>query len=126
MSLFERAARDFRRIVEGPAGFRRRIELTNPAGQTVTLFGLFNRVGSAIDPETAMLVQGQRASVCLSLRTLDELGVGQPKGVASKTSRPWVVEFEDVRGRSHRYKVTATMPDDTLGGIICELESYEA
>lgn len=125
MSLFLEAAEAFEEICQDPNGFGVDIELTSPAGQVATVRGLFNRVGSDLDPETGRLVQGQRSSVALPLRVIDAAGIGTPFGEAETAKLPWRVRVTDVRGRVHSYKVVATMPDDSAGCLVCILEAYE-
>lgn len=125
MSLLEEAAEAFEMICQDLDGFGVQVELTNPAGETAFVAGLFNRVGSDVDPETGRLVQGQRSSVAVPLRIIDATGLGTPIGEAEGSARPWRVRVTDIRGRSHLYKVMATMPDDSAGSLVCVLEAYE-
>lgn len=127
MSLRTLAELDLGVILEGDAfGFRWAINLTDPEGFTSPdLYGISQDIAQVVDPDTGELVNGRLASVSLRLSTLSSLGfTGIPKGVESATAKPWVVEFLDINGTSHTFKVRHGNPDRTLGVVNCILEGY--
>lgn len=124
MSLLEQAALDCRAIVEDAAGFGWPITVTSPSGQALAMRGLSTDIGMTIDPQTGIAVSERRASVALSIRTLEAAGLELPRAVASETSKPWVVRFADVVGRARDYKVVESHPDRRLGVVTCLLEAY--
>lgn len=124
MSLRARAAASVRFILENAAGFAVPITVTNPSGVTVALLGLTKDIAQKIDPETGVLVAAREASVTLSIASLQELGVGLPQAIASRQSKPWVVQFYDQLGVLHTFKVSDARPDQTVGAIVCMLEEY--
>lgn len=125
MSLRELAAADLRGIVEDTAGFGWAVSLTDPAGVTASLTGLSTDIGQTIDPETGVAVSGRRASIALTLASLDGAGLGIPRAISDGASKPWVVTFADIGGTAHTYKVCEAMPDRALGVVTCLLEAYK-
>lgn len=125
MGLREQAAADLRGILEDQgAGFGWPITVTSPTGQTLAMVGFSTDIGQSIDPETGLAVAGRRASVALSIERLTAAGMQIPKGIASSTSKPWVVQFDDVGGTVYVFKVSEAMPDRAIGCVTCFLESY--
>lgn len=122
MSLRRQAADDLRLIVEDVAAFGWSIVVTNPAGEAFDVVGLSGDVGLTIDPETGVAVIGRRAHVALTFASL--ASVGTPIGMASTVGKPWRVTFPDIGGTSREFKVVETAPDQTLGLLVCLLESY--
>jgi hypothetical protein len=47
-----------------------------------------------------------------------------PQGIASKTSKPWVVEFADINGGAYIFKVAKSNPDRGMGVVTLQLETY--
>lgn len=127
MSLRAQAAADLLGILEDvDGGFGWAITVTDPTGTTVNMTGFSTDIGTTIDPETGVLVAGRRASVALPIARLTALGLGMPRGVASETSRPWVVTFNDISGAARTYKVSQALPDRAIGCVTCMLEAYKA
>lgn len=123
MSLRETAIADLRAITENCADFGWPIKVTNPAGEFVEIHGLSTDIGLTIDPETGVAVVGRKASVAIARGTLEDIGM--PIGVASSSQKPWLVSFMDDQCVEHNYKVSETMPDRTLGVVVCILEAYK-
>lgn len=125
MSLREQAAADLQAILEDSTeGFGWPIQLTSPAGSAFDLTGLSTDIGLTIDPQTGQAVSGRRASIALSLRRLEVLGIGVPRAVADSASKPWLVTFADIGGASHTFKVSEVLPDRAVGSVVCFLEAY--
>lgn len=121
MSLLSQAASDLQGIVENTGGFASPVTLTTPGKVAHSLVGTSADIGQTIDPETGVPVAGRRASVAFSWLTLHARGL-DPKGV--EEGSPWTVQFADVAGSSHTYKIVETIPDRTLGMLVCILEFY--
>lgn len=124
MSLREIAALDLRAIVENADDFGWPITVTSPDESALDVVGLSTDVGLTIDPQTGMGIAGRRASVAITLASIESLGV--PKGVADKGSKPWRVAFADIMGERREYKVVEAMPDRAVGLVTCVLETYRA
>lgn len=125
MSLREQAAADLRTIVEDGAGFGWPIIVTNPVGEAFELTCLSGDIGLTLDPETGVAVVGRKAHASMTFASLKERNAGVPIGLASSSVKPWRVTFKDIGGTSHEYKVTETMPDQTLGLLVVILEAYK-
>ena len=125
MSLREQAAADLRAIVEDPTGFGWALTVTDPSEHSAEIVGLSTDVSETLDPGTGMMIAGRRASVALTIASLEEAGFTElPRGIASPSSKPWRVAFADIAGASHEFKVTEARPDRAVGTVICILERY--
>ena len=125
MSLRNLAERDLAAIVEDESGgFAWPITLTDPSGRVEALSGLSNDISQLIDPDTGQAVSGRLAGVALRVSSILALGLELPKGVADSKSKPWIVEFNDINGKPHKFKVAQSNPDRALGIITLILEAY--
>lgn len=126
MSLRTQAEADLSMMIEDLSGFGCPVVLTSPAGlQSIGLVGLSTDISQMIDPDTGQLVSGRAASVALRISTLRAQGFTDlPRGVASPSSRPWVVTFDDIGGVPHTFKVQSSNPDLAAGVVTCILEAY--
>ena len=125
MSLRVQAAADFQAIVENEAEFGRAITVTDPNGAEACVTGLTTDIGEAIDAETGIAVSGRRASVVLPIARLTALGLGVPRAVADRSSKPWLVTFDDIEGNRCTFKVADAAPDSAIGAVRCLLEAYD-
>jgi hypothetical protein len=119
------AAADARAIVEDAAAFSWPVTVTNPSGLSAVLNGLTKDIAAHVDPETGIVVSSRTASVTLSTASLETAGLGVPKNIPQKTSKPWVIQFFDVAGMLHAFKVIDSLPDTTLGLVVCRLEVFK-
>jgi len=128
MGLRTIAEADLSSIMEDDVcGFGWPIIVTDPNGVTVdTLKGLSDDIGAVVDPDTGQLVSGRLASVALRISSLASAGLGIPEGIADETKKPWVIEFDDINGNAHTFKVIESNPDRALGVVTCLLGSYKA
>lgn len=124
MGLREQAGLDLISILEDTAGFAWPIELTSPAGATLNLLGFSTDIGLSIDPETGVAITGRKASIAIPSARLRAAGFANPRAIADTSSKPWLVRFPDIHGRSHLFKVQEGIPDEAIGCIRCDLESY--
>lgn len=124
MSLRTQAAADFKAIAENTDEFGWPVTVTNPNGLQAALTGLSSDVHASIDPDTGQLVSGRSVSVVLRVSSLEDAGLGMPRGVSSPGALPWRVTFDDIDGSSHTFKVAEALPDRTIGSVVCMLEHY--
>lgn len=125
--LREIAEADLGLILEEALGFTRSITITDPDGLTVPdLAGFSTDVSQVIDPDTGQVVSGRVASIAIRIALLTANGLGLPVGINDKTSKPWLVTFDDINGRTYTFKVQKSNPDRALGLVTCLLEAYNA
>ena len=125
MNLRALAESDLSFIVEdGAAGFGWPITLTDPDGNSGSLTGLSDDIAQVIDPDTGQAVSGRLASIALRISSLLADGFSLPQGISDASQKPWVVEFEDINGTPHKFKVQQSNPDRALGLVTCLLEVY--
>lgn len=127
MGLRQLAEADLSGILEDSAfGFGFNITVTNPAGLAKSLVGFTNDIAELIDPDTGQAVSGRSASVTLRISSLVTAGFTElPRAIADASSKPWLVTFLDLAGNSQIFKVRQSMPDRTLGVVLCYLETYK-
>lgn len=126
MNLRQQAETDLQFILEDSAsGFGWSITVTDPNGLSSPLTGSSNDISQVVDPETGQVVSGRSASVALRATSLFEAGFNSlPVGIADRNSKPWIIQFDDINGNSHTFKVIQSNPDRTLGIVTCILETY--
>lgn len=126
MNLRNLAESDLGVILEdGVYGFGWPIVLRDPQGfASPCLRGYSNDIAQTIDPDTGELIAGRIATAVLRTSTLHAAGMSLPRGIADGGSKPWLVEFEDINGTPHTFKVRESMPDRALGVVVCVLEGY--
>jgi len=125
VSLREAAAADTKAILEDQNDFGVPITVTDPAGNSATVNGKDADISQLIDPDTGQAVSGRQVSVVLVISTLEANGLGIPENVPEASKKPWLIEFNDVNGKPHVFKVKSSDPDRTVGIVVCVLEFYE-
>jgi hypothetical protein len=106
VSLRELAEADNAIILEDAAsGFGVAITLTDQAGNVYQVVGQYHRTGVDIDPETGLLVPGNKSAVTVRLTSL--CGALPDDG--------WLIETTDITGAAVKGKATAVMLDRTAG-----------
>ena len=126
MSLREQAEADLDIILEDDInGFGWPITITNPAGMSDSLVGFSSDISQLIDPETGQAVSGRLASVALRIKSLVLAGFTElPRNIPDTTSKPWLIQFDDINGNAFTFKVSDSNPDRAMGLIVCILEAY--
>lgn len=125
MNLRETAEQDLATTLEDSVmGFGMPIVVTDPDGFMAELCGQSGDISFLIDPETGQAVSGRVAHVTIRISTLAEKGLSIPRGVADKTSKPWVIAFPDLACNDQTFKVEEARPDRTLGLVTCIVGVY--
>lgn len=112
-------------LEDGAYGFGWPISVTNPAGTVQPFTGFSGDISAMFDPDTGIPVSGQLAHVVLRLSSLNAVSFTLPRGIADESSKPWVVQFDDIDGKARVFKIKNSDPDFTLGIVVCILEHYE-
>lgn len=126
MSLRQLAESDLAHILEdGATGFGWQIVVTAPSGAVAPVTGFSTDIGQVIDADTGQVVSGRLVTVAIRISTLLSFaGMGLPRGIADESEKPWLIDFADINGKPYKFKVASTMPDRTLGMVVCVLEIY--
>lgn len=125
MGLRNQAENDLSFILEDASGgFGWPITLISPTSVTQNLTGFSDDISQLIDPDTGQAVSGRLASCALRMSTLD-LSEGMPQAVADTTGKPWVVQFNDILGNAHQFRIAQSNPDRALGVLTLILEAYK-
>lgn len=125
MGLRTIAETDLGKILEDSTyGFGWSLTVTDPAGTAVPLTGFSNDISQVIDPDTGQPVSGRLASVAIRIGLLTDAGLGLPVGIADSSSKPWLVQFNDINGNAYTFKVMNSNPDRALGLVTCILGLY--
>lgn len=123
MGLRDEAADFVREILEDDeGGFGQAITFENPAGETAALKGFTTDIAATIDPNTGSVISNRKVTVTVSMAALADAGLGMPEG--KESGYPWLVSFADLAGTVSKLKVKETIPDRTLGVVVCVLEGW--
>jgi hypothetical protein len=123
MSLRDQILADLEGIIENASDFGQEITLTDPDGVATDLVGLTGDISTIIDPDTGMLVKGRRLHVTLKIQSLP--AGPRPEAQSDTSKKPWLVSFKRVTSlASTQYLVIGSVPDDSMGAIICELGEW--
>ena len=93
-------------LEDDTSGFAVPIKFTDKQGRVYEVRGQYNRVGVDIDPETGLLVPGNKSSVTVRLSSL---------GVMVFPDEDWLVESTDITGALVKGRATNVMLDRTAG-----------
>ena len=58
------------------------------------------------------------------IASLTAAGLAIPVNIPEHDKFPWVVEFADINGSAHKFKVRRSVPDRALGLVVLHLEAY--
>lgn len=129
MNLRLQAEKDLSTMLESTtAGFGWETTLIDPNGSELVINGSSNDISFSIDPNTGETVSARTNTITYRLSTIlaHEPFAGKvPTGVFDSTSRPWLVVVQDVNGAVGTFKIAKTMPDRTVGIVVCHLESWK-
>ena len=101
------------------------ITVTDPSEVSASLTGQSGDIAQIIDPQTGDVISGRLAHCVLRLSSLTAAGFTTvPRAIASSTSKPWLVTFDDINGTAYTFKVRESNPDRTLGIVALILEAY--
>lgn len=127
MGLRETAATDLRSILtDVDGGFGWAVSVISPDETSVDLTGFSTDIAYLIDPQTGEAVHGRTASVALPLADVLTAFVGElPRNVPEANRKPWRVQFADIGGTSHLFKVQESNPDRAIGILTMRLEAYK-
>ncbi len=100
------------------------ITVTNPLNVNACLTGYSSDITQLVDPDTGQIVSGRLAVVALRIKSLDCVGLGIPEDVVDSTSKPWIIQFDDINGKPYKFKVSKSNPDRGSGVVTCILEAY--
>lgn len=125
MNLRDQAERDLSVTLEDSVmGFGWEMIVTDPDGLFAEICGQSGDVAFLIDPETGQAVSGRVAHVAIRISTLENKGLGIPRGIADKNSKPWTVSFPDLACNDQMFKIEEVRPDRTLGLVTCIVGVY--
>ncbi len=123
MSLADIAAADCQRILNADGCV---ITLQSPDGRLAELRGNEKNISHAVNPETGAVVSVRQTSVVVHMADLRTVNM-EPRGVSDDKGKPWVVRFTSAgTGIERTWKVTETIPDDTIGAQVLILEFYKS
>ena len=127
MGLREQAESDLTFILEDKTdGFGFDITITDPLLNVAQFVGFSNDISQVIDPDTGQVVSGRSASVAIRMTSLNTaFNDVLPIGIADSNIKPWVVEFLDIAGFPHKFRVIKSDPDRALGVVVMILDLYE-
>lgn len=110
-------------LADTVGGFAHPITVRSPEGVSVELTGLSSDISEVIDPETGTAVSGRFVHVSVRIPDLTAAQLTLPVNIPDDDRFPWIVEFADVQGREHKFKVRQSKPD-AIGMVNLVLEAY--
>lgn len=122
MALRDIAEADLAATLEGDEGVE--FTVTDPTGNSATLRGVQNDIGTMIDPNTGQAVSGRQAHAVIRIATLTAAGLGLPINVQDSGGKPWIFDMQSVNGEAARFKVIKSRPDRALGVVSVALGSF--
>ncbi len=125
MGLIEQINNDIQRITSNSNEFGVNIELIAPNGQRANIVGIHPKVHLGVDTE-GNIVNSRQARITFSERTLVGVNVNYPLRNANGDVdlKKHLVNVADSTGNIKNYRVQSWMPDETIGLILVQLESY--
>lgn len=89
----------------------------------VEVMGMATRHHLGIDPDTRTLVNSRNTQCTVSEELLTEQGFETRNASGDVSMLNVYVRYNDGTGTERTYKISQVYPDDTIGLIICVLES---
>lgn len=125
MGMLEQAQADVKRIRQDPNGFTKQITFIKKDGSlTVTVYGMHSKINGAIDT-MGNFVNAKKAHVSVSEGTLNDAGYFVRDGNNEVSMIGDKVAVKDSSGLLCQYEISETIPDETVGLIVCFLHDFE-
>jgi hypothetical protein len=121
MSL-SRAKADMKRFITA-GGFEVAITLTPVGGEATDVTGLATKHHNSISTD-GIPINSKNTHISLIESDLTDKGITVRDSAGEINLRNWLVSFPDSSEVSKNYIVKETMPDETLGVIVCILGDY--
>lgn len=122
--LLNQARLDLRSFIADGSGFGVDLIISTPDGiTTAEVRGLASSHNLNVDPETGLFVNTKNIHFSVSESELSDLGY--PVRVNNEVAiKDHLITFDDSAGITRTFKIDETMPDETLGLIVCILGVY--
>ena len=121
MSL-ERARQDMERFSQGEWSTSLTVDnLVNPA---VVLLGFASKHHLSVDTETGVPVNSKNTHCSIYEDVLTDAGFTVRNSDKEVAMTGWKITYTDSSGNARIYIINETMPDETLGLIVCYLGDY--
>ena len=117
-----RAKADMKRFIIG-GGFEVSMTLTPPGGEPVSVSTLATKHHNSINTD-GLPVNSKNAHVSFIESDLTDKGLTVRDSAGEINLRNWRVSFADSSDVVKNYIIKETMPDETLGVIVCILGDY--
>ena len=125
MSILALAESDLGLTLESPEDYGRSISLEDPSGNTATLDGQYGDISQITLLEDEIPVGSFKTHITLRIASIRAAGLDDPTAVQNTSNNPWINGVTDINGDVKQYKFMMTLPDNTLGVIVGELENLE-
>lgn len=121
--ILQAARADFKKFIT-TGGFQEEIILSTPDGSTViNTTGLATKHHINFDTD-GNPVNSKNVHICIDESDLVAKGYTVRNSAKEVALLNHLVSFPDNTGIIKNYKIRETLPDETLGGIVCLLEDY--
>ena len=125
--VLRQSERDLEQSLEDAlAGTGTTMTITDPSGTAADLTGHVIEIGAFVDLETGQLVSVQHGHVAVRMsRLISIFGAELPDGKPASDEKSWLIVAQDIVGTRHRYRVTESALDRTLGIVRMQLDRWE-
>jgi hypothetical protein len=111
-------------IMKETDGFVWDCTITDPSGTSVAFKCRSNDIHLLFDVDTGQVITGRQATIVVLTKDLAAAGFQDIRNIEDSTSKPWVIDVDDINGKSGKFKVRETHPDNTIGLMVMILETY--
>jgi hypothetical protein len=123
MGIIEQAQKDIERITSDLNGFGIAMTIISPSGITADIVGIHAKHHLGIDTE-GNAVNFKKAHIAISEKLLVDQGYPVRRN-GQVDLRDHIVKVKDSTGTLCVYAIQTWFPDETVGLIVCHLETYE-
>ena len=125
MGMIEQAQADVKRIRTDPRGFTKSMVFTKKDGsQTATIYGMHAKINQTMDT-MGNIINGKKAHISIAEEALTDRGYTVRDGNSEVALIGDRVSVADSTGVVREYEIRETIPDQTVGLIVCFLFEFE-
>lgn len=104
-------------------GFEVDMTLTAPGGEAIPVKSLATKHHNSVNTD-GVPINSKNSHASFIESDLTDKGLTARDSRGEVNLRNWLVSFADSSGVTKNYKIIETMPDETLGIIVCILGDY--
>lgn len=122
MGLLDQIRKDAERFISNTNDFAVEMTFTDNAYNNAVVSGLYTMHHTKF--EDGQAVDSKNASVCVSEKKLTDAGYVVRNADNEIIMVNHFVSFQDLNGTTKKFKITRSLPDETIGAIILFISDY--